>query len=82
MNSPDLQNKIAAPQGRLALMLKEKKNDDALIDELYLLAYGRPPRASELASVHAYVAEQKDRKSAFEDLLWALLNTKEFLFNH
>ena len=29
-----------------------------------------------------YVAEQTDRKAAFEDLLWAILNTKEFLFNH
>ena len=34
------------------------------------------------ASVRDYVADQNDRKAAFEDLLWALLNTKEFLFNH
>jgi hypothetical protein len=49
---------------------------------VYLLVYGRKPREKELATVQAYLAEQKDRKAAFEDLLWALLNTKEFLFNH
>jgi hypothetical protein len=82
LNSSDLQNKVAAPQGRLALLLKEKKSDDALIAELYLLAYGRQPRDAEFTAVRAYLADQKDRKAGFEDLLWALLNTKEFLFNH
>jgi hypothetical protein len=83
LNSTDLQNKVAAPQGRLAGLLKDnKKSDDALIEELYLLTYGRAPREKEFTSVRAYIAEQKDRKAAFEDLLWALLNTKEFLFNH
>jgi Protein of unknown function (DUF1549)/Protein of unknown function (DUF1553) len=82
LNSNDLQIKVGAPQGRLAALLKDKKNDDELIAELYLLTYGRPPRETERTAVRAYVAEQKDRKAAFEDLLWALLNTKEFLFNH
>ncbi len=82
LNSSDLQNKVAAPQGRLAELLKVKKTDDALIEDLYLLTYGRPPRTEEVVPVKAYIAEQKDRKAAYEDLLWALLNTKEFLFNH
>jgi hypothetical protein len=82
LNSTDLQNKVAAPQGRLAALLKEIKTDAALIEEVYLLVYGRKPREKEVATVQAYLAEQKDRKAAFEDLLWALLNTKEFLFNH
>ena len=53
-----------------------------MIEELYLLVYGRKPRDKEWTAVRTYVATQKDRKAAFEDLLWALLNTKEFLFNH
>ena len=36
----------------------------------------------ERRTVIEYVAGQSDRKAAFEDLLWAILNTKEFLFNH
>ena len=82
LNSTDLQNKIAAPQGRLTTLLKDKKSDEALIEELYLWAYCRKPREQELATVRAYIAAQQDRKAAFEDLLWALLNSKEFLFNH
>ena len=82
LNSTELQNKVAAQGGRLPAMLKEKNSDDVLIEELYLLVYGRKPREQEWTAVRAYVADQKDRKAAFEDLLWALLNTKEFLFNH
>ncbi len=82
LNSADLQSKVGSPQGRLAALLKDKKDDDALMAELYLSTYGRFPREAERIAVRAYVSEQKDRKVAFEDLLWALLNTKEFLFNH
>jgi hypothetical protein len=63
-------------------MLKDKKADAVLIEEMYLLAYGRKPKADEAKTVVEYVAAQKDRKAALEDVLWALLNTKEFLFNH
>jgi hypothetical protein len=82
LNSNEVQNKVASANGRLAGLLKEKKTDAALVEELYLSAFGRPPRPDELKTVSAYVAQQKDRKAAFEDLLWSLLNTKEFLFNH
>lgn len=82
LNSNDVQNKVAAATGRLALLLKEKKTDADLIEELYLAAFSRRPRPEETKTVLDYVREQKDRKTAFEDLLWAMLNTKEFLFNH
>jgi Protein of unknown function (DUF1553) len=54
LNSTDLQNKVAAPQGRLTALLKEGKSDAALIEELYLLVYGRKPRQTELATVRAW----------------------------
>jgi hypothetical protein len=82
LNSNEVQNKVTNPNGRLAALLKEKKGDTALTEELYLWAYGRRPRPDETTTVLAYVAQQKDRKAAFEDLLWAMLNSKEFLFNH
>ncbi len=53
-----------------------------VVEELYLLALARRPSAAEMSNVQGYLTEEKDRKAAFEDLLWALLNTKEFLFNH
>ena len=82
LNSTDVQNKVGNGTGRLAGLLKEKKDDSALIEELYLWTFGRTPRAEETKTVLEYVSQQKDRKAAFEDLLWALMNTKEFLFNH
>jgi hypothetical protein len=82
LNSAEVQNKVANANGRLAGMLKDKKPDAVILEELYLLAFGRLPKADESKEVLDYIASQKDRKSAFEDVLWALLNTKEFMFNH
>ncbi len=82
LNSTDVQRKVNAADGRLARLLKEKKEDAALVEDLYMWSLSRPPRPEDLKKALAYVNEQPDRKAAYEDLLWALLNTKEFLFNH
>jgi hypothetical protein len=82
LNSTDVTAKVNSPRGRLARLLQEKRSDAAVIEELYLLALGRPPRAEEVKKLTDYAAAQGNRKAAFEDALWALLNTKEFLFNH
>jgi len=82
LNSSEVQNKIVNANGRIASMLKAKKADTEILEELYLLAFGRMPRAEERQQVLEYVASSGDRKTAFEDVLWAILNTKEFLFNH
>jgi hypothetical protein len=82
LNSTDLQSKVGNPAGRVAALLKGKGSDAELIEELYLWSFGRKPRPQEQKDVLAYLAGQQDRKAALEDLLWALLNTKEFLFNH
>jgi hypothetical protein len=53
------------------------------IREAYLWFYARPPSADELRTAEEYVtAHSGAKRQAYEDLLWALLNTKEFLFNH
>ncbi len=82
LNSNDMQSKVGSAQGRLAGWLKDGKCDAEVIEEIYLAAFARPPLESEQKAVLEYVANQADRRTAFEDLLWAVLNTKEFLFNH
>jgi hypothetical protein len=58
-------------------------DDAALIDELYLTAYSRYPTDSERASVADYLKSlSNSRRRAVEDILWSLMNTPEFLFNH
>ena len=61
---------------------------------MYLAAFSREPRAEELQMAEEYLGKprvdaqgkpldpQKSRRDAYEDLLWALINTKEFLYNH
>ena len=53
------------------------------IRELYLLAFSREPTPEEMSIALAHINKnEKDPKRAYEDIVWALVNTKEFLFNH
>jgi hypothetical protein len=81
-NSDEIENKLAAGEGRIARLIAAKKSDREIVDDLYLAALGRFPRADELETALPYVAESKDRAAAWQDLLWTLLNTREFMFNH
>jgi hypothetical protein len=84
LNSSEVQGKVAAGNARPALLANEKErpNDDKL-RELYRWVYAREPAADELAIGIAYLEKHKENpKLAFEDITWALVNTKEFLFNH
>ena len=74
--------KLNSGSGWLAKHLKEEKDDRKLLDELFLRAYARKPSPEEKAKV-AELLKDKDtpRDELFRDLFWALLNSKEFLFN-
>lgn len=93
LNSKELQDKLGSDQGRAArLALDEKRTEDEKISELYLLAFSRAPKPDELSFAKSYIdrkvaaAEGKNpgtlKRQAYEDIVWALINTKEFLFNH
>ncbi|SFI17501.1 DUF1549 domain-containing protein [Planctomicrobium piriforme] len=80
MNSPQLDSQLrAAGQTRLARLLREQTDNQDALDELYLLVYSRLPTAKETEINLAYVKETGDRAEAFEDVLWALMNSTEFL---
>jgi hypothetical protein len=64
---------------RLGKMLAAGKSDTEMLDEFYLAALSRRPTEAESRKLLAYVDEAKDRRAAWEDVLWALLNSKEFL---
>jgi hypothetical protein len=82
MNSAELDAKVRAEGGRAATLAATGKREPEMVEELYLWALSRPPRTTELATALEYLTAKKDRKVALEDLLWALINTNEFLFNH
>lgn len=94
INASDIKAKLANPSGRAERLVKEEKPAEAKVRELYLAAFSREPRPEELKTALAYLAEppvdadgkpmdaQQASRENFQDLIWALINTKEFLFNH
>jgi hypothetical protein len=93
LNAKDIQEKISADNGRAALLASNSQmSDEEKIRELYLWVYARYPDASELALARKHLegktpgndakAGQSNQRQAYEDIVWALINTKEFLFNH
>ncbi|MEX2026378.1 MAG: DUF1549 domain-containing protein, partial [Pirellulaceae bacterium] len=82
MNAPDLFRKVTRDEGRAAKLAASELPPEKIAEELYLLCYGRSPTADELAvAQQVFSAEGATRRQATEDLLWALLNTPEFVFN-
>jgi hypothetical protein len=83
MNGDLLNRKLLQGDGRLARMLKDPRlTDETAIRRLYLLTFNRPPDPAELTTARKVVAEGANRSVGLSDLFWALLNSKEFLFNH
>jgi hypothetical protein len=78
-----LQEKLSAPHNCLTRLLSNHSEGDAedaaVLDELYWTTLSRPPTEQEAAALQAYVANSDDRRAAYEDVLWGLLNSKEFL---
>ena len=66
----------AAPEDNTEKPLKE------VVEDLYLGAVSRLPSSDELNTALAYLDKEQDKRQATEDLLWTLLNSKEFMFNH
>ncbi len=79
MNAPRLHQKVTSDEGRVAKLAAEGHPVGEIVEELYLLAYARKPNDEE-RQFGAELLQQEDRRKAIEDLLWALLNTPEFLF--
>jgi hypothetical protein len=79
----ELMNRLLSePENRLGRLLAAGKTDREIVDELYLACLSRFPSDDEGRAVEARLAKAGDRRAAFEDLLWGLLNAKEFLLRH
>jgi hypothetical protein len=82
LNGDFLNKKINAPTGRLEKLFKAKKELPAIVEELYLVTLSRPPRSDEAARALNWVGRASNPREGVQDLLWVLLNSREFLFNH
>ena len=67
----------------VATMITEGKSPEQIIDSLYIRAFGRKPTQTERSQLLAQIdTDPKKIKQDLEDVFWALLNAKEFMFNH
>ncbi len=94
MNAAEVKGKLTFNGGRADRLSKSTAPDREKVRELYLAAFAREPRAEEWAKSEAYLGRERldtkgqpldparARREAYEDILWALINTKEFLYNH
>jgi hypothetical protein len=83
-NGETLNQKLAAADNRLTRWLAETKSDPDLLEEIFLTCLSRTPSEKEsqeiLAMLQATAVD--DRRTAIEDLVWGILSSREFLFNH
>ena len=68
-----------ADEAGMDYMGEEAAADDEWIDELFWTALTRPPTSAEQERLTALLAHAPDKRAALEDVLWALLNSKEFI---
>lgn len=81
-NGENLQAKLKSGEGALAQLLQGGKKDPEIIEELFLRALSRRPTAKEMEVVQKIAASAPNREEGMQDVLWALINSKEFMFCH
>lgn len=94
INAKDIQERISSDAGAAAHYAKDSAGDEHSLDQMYLAAFGRHPLRGELDLALAHIRKPranadgspldllKSKQQGYEDLIWTLLNSKEFLFNH
>jgi hypothetical protein len=83
-NGKTVNDKLAVPENRLARWLTEKKSDKDLIEEVFLTSLARLPQQHELDEISAVLAaaSAEERRIVLEDVVWGIVSSREFLFNH
>jgi hypothetical protein len=87
MNGATLNEKIVSPEGRLAKWLAASghpMDNSALTDRLFLTTLARHARPEEQTAIQERIAAgpPDGRAQVFQDVMWALINSKEFIYNH
>jgi hypothetical protein len=82
LNGDEVNGKLRSPFGRVQQLARGNKPEGEVIEELYLAALSRKPDAAELSEASSLLRSAKSRSEGVEDVMWGLLNSREFLFNH
>jgi hypothetical protein len=81
LNGTTIEGKITQG-GLVRRMTAEKKTPDQIIETIYIRCLSRKPTAPELEKLHAILVQEKNQQQALNDIFWAVLNSREFVFNH
>ncbi len=85
LNGTTLNAKLQAPDNRIDRWIHNSASPEAIVKELYLSALSRYPSATEEAKLVAVLGtnvEPSEKRALVEDLVWSVLSSREFLFNH
>jgi len=80
VSGPEINEILSSPDNRIQQMIAAGKSDRDIVNELYLAALSRPPSQAESLEISLRAQKAEDRRKVFEDVAWALLNAKEFVF--
>ena len=80
LNGDIIATKLASKTGRVTSLLATPKTDAEIVQELYMVTLSREPSEAELKASLEFQPEAASRQEFFEDLLWTLINSKQFLF--
>jgi len=81
INSPYVDNKVRSGIV-VGAALDHSDTDEELVKNLYLRTFNREPTSNEIARTVPLIKQAKDRREGAQDLLWALVTSREFFFNH
>jgi hypothetical protein len=80
LNSQEIQGKLARAGGRADQLAKDPRPDAAKVAELFVWAFARQPTQAQMDIAMANIERNaKNRQLAYENIIWALINTKEFI---
>jgi hypothetical protein len=79
ITGPLVNKMLSEPDNRIGRLIAAGKSDAETVEEFYLAALCRPPSRNETQAALAMIGNAKNRRAAFEDLVWGLVNAKEFL---
>jgi hypothetical protein len=82
VNGKTISDAVADGNGRISKAILAGRPDRELLEEMYLASMSRPPSAEELAKGLKYLEAGGGRASRAQDLLWAIVNSKAFLYNY
>lgn len=77
-----IERKIRSGDGQLSQWLKSKLSNEDIVRVIFRTALARAPKDTELSTIKRVINEADSRDDAIRDVFWAVLNSKEFAFNH